>query len=213
MAYYSDDSMKMFLEKAVKDADFCQSVRALEFAESAHKDSPPRKMRDSDVSVPYINHPFTLACHAFALGIATDDLISALLLHDVCEDCGIRPEELEVSDECREAVELVTNIRYVFEDGAWRTEKKDMDAYFSAIGGNKTAALVKCIDRCNNVSCMALGMPKAWIEEYIAETEKYVYPLLEAVRAVPEWEGAYWLLSYQIFSHIESAKCYIKWFD
>ena len=44
--------------------------------------------------IPYINHPFTMACHALAMGLEDDELIAALLLHDVVEDCGVSAEEL-----------------------------------------------------------------------------------------------------------------------
>ena len=35
-------------------------------------------------------------------------MLAAALLHDVCEDCGVKPEELPVGPEAREVVRLVT---------------------------------------------------------------------------------------------------------
>ena len=36
--------------------------------------------------VEYINHPLMMACHAQAMGIKDDDILSAILLHDVVEE-------------------------------------------------------------------------------------------------------------------------------
>ena len=40
-----------------------------------------------------------------AFGLEEDDLLSACLLHDVCEDCGVRPEELPVDEETQEYIQ------------------------------------------------------------------------------------------------------------
>ena len=207
--FFNEDHMRKFLKGCLKASGFTQSQKVLVFADNAHKTSPMRATRYLADGIPYISHPFTLVCHAYALGIATDDLVSALLLHDVCEDCDVRPEELDVSDECREVVELVTKIRYVPSGDGFIKERKDEGEYYAKIRSNETASLVKCIDRCNNVSMMALGFSKSKINEYVEETEQYIYPLLDVVKAVPKWNDAYWLLAYQMFSHIESAKNYL----
>lgn len=62
-----------------------QTSKVLPFAREAHS-GQVRKGKDS---VPYIYHPLLIACHALALGMDDDDIISTALLHDVCEDCGI----------------------------------------------------------------------------------------------------------------------------
>lgn len=55
------------------------------------------QMRKSMVAaVPYRAHPLTLACHALAMGIVEDDVISGLLLHDVLEDTCAAEKDLPV---------------------------------------------------------------------------------------------------------------------
>ncbi|MBR5489226.1 MAG: bifunctional (p)ppGpp synthetase/guanosine-3',5'-bis(diphosphate) 3'-pyrophosphohydrolase, partial [Firmicutes bacterium] len=69
-----------------------QSLWALDFAAKKH-DGQTRKGPEG---VPYISHPLYMACQAISLGIADDDMLAAVLLHDVCEDCGVLPEKLQV---------------------------------------------------------------------------------------------------------------------
>ena len=175
-------------------------------------DGPRRRLRDgetqkparktsvfSEESVPYIVHPFIMACHAHALGIRDDAVLATVLLHDICEDCGIAPDELPFSPEVREAVRLLT-----------RTEPEDLDAYFSAIAANSTASIVKALDRCNNVSTMMLGFSTEGIIEYVDETQKYVIPLLDHIKKeYTQYYDAVFVLKYQILSVLESAKATI----
>ncbi|MBQ6408953.1 MAG: hypothetical protein IJJ64_13060, partial [Butyrivibrio sp.] len=78
--------------------------------------------------------------------------------------------------------------------------------YYANIQKNPLAALVKCIDRCNNLSCMADGFTKSKMETYVLQTEQYVFPLLDVIKEVPEYNNAAWLLRYQIISLLEMAK-------
>ena len=66
--------------------------------------------------------------------------------------------------------------------------------------------MVKCIDRCNNVSGMAIGFAAERMQDYIEETEKYYPELLKVIKGVPEYNNAAWLLSYQIRSLLLTAK-------
>lgn len=45
--------------------------------------------------------------------------------------------------------------------------------------------MVKCIDRCNNVSGMALGFTPERVKKYVKETEEWYPRLLRVVKAVP----------------------------
>lgn len=49
-----------------------------------------------------------LACHAIALGLDDDNLVSTALLHDVCEDCDVLAEDLPVNKITKRAVALLT---------------------------------------------------------------------------------------------------------
>ena len=86
---------------------YYQAKKALSFARSKHS-GQFRKKGHSGEKVPYIYHPLLMTCHALALGFEDDDILAACLLHDVCEDCGVAPEELPVNETVQEAVRLLT---------------------------------------------------------------------------------------------------------
>ena len=53
---------------------------------------------------------------------------------------------------------------------------------------------------------MADGFSGAKMAQYVVETEKYVLPLLDVIKAVPEYNNAAWLLRYQIITLLETCK-------
>ena len=151
--------------------------------------------------IPYIYHPLNLACHALSMDIREDEIIAACLLHDVVEDCGKTLDELPVNDETKELVRLLTHEK-VPED------KRDevMEAYYSAIEENPKAVLIKCLDRCNNLTTMSWGLSRDRIYRMIKETEQYYPKLIEAIKATTEYNNAAWLLRYQIESMLDIYK-------
>lgn len=119
------------------------------------------------------------------MGIREDDVIAAILLHDVVEDCGKTVEELPVSDNVKEIVVLMTH-----EKANDESREKVMDAYYNAISKNPKAALVKCIDRCNNLTTMSWGLSRDRIYRMIAETEKYYPVLLKTIKNTVAYNDA-----------------------
>ena len=192
---FNEEHMSSYLKGKLNIRDYPNANRALSFAREKH-DGQKRTPRE--LNIPYIVHPLTMTCHALAMGLEDDVLLAAILLHDVCEDCDVAPEELPVCSEAQEIVRLVTKPK----DRAKFSE----EAYYNAILDNPKACLVKCIDRCNNVSGMALGFKPEKIRKYIRETEEWYPQLLRAVKVVPEYNNAAWLLSYQIRSILQTAK-------
>ncbi len=190
---YDEDHMSAFLKGKLNSGIFPEATRALSYAKEKHAGTyrSPKAAK-----IPYISHPLTMACHAFAMGLEDDVLLAALLLHDVAEDCGVRADELPVSPAVQEVVALVTKPPKPY------SEK----AYYQRIMGNPTACLVKCIDRCNNLSTMSAGFPDEKITEYTRETETYYPELLKIVKKCPEYNNAAWLLGYQIKSLLAMAK-------
>ena len=178
--------------------------RALAFAKEKHS-GQYRKPGHTGERVPYINHPLLLTCHAIALGLDEDDLLSACLLHDVCEDCGVKPEELPVSDEAKEAVRLLTKAKdFDDSDAAER-------AYYDAIAQNRIATIVKLLDRCGNVSEMSKSFSDEKMAEYIRETMEYVYPLMAKARDLyPECSDQFFLIRYHMNSVIGSIRHYMR---
>ena len=169
-----------------------QTLSVLPYVRELHKNQV-RKGKDK---VPYIYHPLLIACHALALGLDDDNIVSAALLHDVCEDCGIEAAELPVNDVTKEAVILLT-----------KTEDIDKEQYYQKISQNMIATMVKLLDRCNNVSGMAAAFSKDKLVEYIKETENMVYPLMQkAKNEYPMYSNQIFLIKYHMLSVIEAIK-------
>ena len=181
-----------------------QTRRALAFAREKH-DGQYRKTGQSGEKVPYIYHPLLLTCHALALGLEEDDLLSACLLHDVCEDCGVLPEELPVNDQTREAVRLLTK-----PDTFGRTDP-EYRTYYEGIARNRIALLVKLLDRCNNVSSMATSFSDEEMAEYIQETQEYIHPLIEKARKeYPQYANQLFLIRYHMNSVLEALRHHMR---
>ena len=195
--YFDPDRMYTYVKAKAQAAGLKQTLAALPFMREKHAGT----VRDGS-DVPYMVHPLTLACHALAMGIADDDVLAAALLHDVVEDTDTSPDELPVADTVREAVRLVSHNTY----GGEEDKENNKPLYYGNIAKNPLAALVKCLDRCNNLSSMAAGFSRAKMVKYVKQTEQYVLPLLNVVKAVPEWNNAAWLMRYQMVTMLEAFK-------
>lgn len=190
------EHMKTYVKTTAKNLSMINTLKAVDCAAEAHKDQT-RKHSE----VPYIYHPLSLACHAFSMGIKEDEIIAACLLHDVVEDCGRKLEELPVSDEARELVRLVTRVK-----NSAQTREENLTAYYKEIETNPKACLIKCMDRCNNLTSMSWGLPRKAVYRMISETEKYYPPLLKVLKDTPEYNDAAWLLKYQMESMLDIYK-------
>lgn len=181
-----------------------QTKRALAFAREKHN-GQYRKPGHSAERIPYIYHPLLLTCHALALGLEDDDLLSACLLHDVCEDCGVEISELPVNDATREAVRLLTKPEnFGKTDPEYRT-------YYEGIAGNRIALIVKLLDRCNNISSMATSFTDEHMAEYIKETQEYIHPLMKRARdEYPEYSNQLFLIRYHMNSVLETVRHHMR---
>lgn len=191
--FFDERHMSAYLRGKLDPVTFPEASVALSFAKEKHRGAC---RKPHAAKVPYINHPLTMACHALAMGLENDVLLAALLLHDVVEDCNVTVDELPVSDKVRKIVALVTKPPKPYSEAE----------YYRRIGNDAAACVVKCIDRCNNLSSMSMGFSDAKIIEYVKETETYYPELLKKVKACPEYNSAAWLLSYQINSLIAMTK-------
>ena len=193
---YNIDMMYAHIHDFAVSRQMEETVQALSFARKMHS-GQYRKSGEE-----YIIHPLTMACHALSLGMADDTLISTILLHDVCEDCGVSPQELPVSPDVRRGVELMT---FTVLEG--ETQDAAKRRYYDRLGENKTAAVTKLIDRCHNVSTMAGTFSKEKMKAYIEETREYVLPLLcRTGERYPDLAGVLFSIRYHITSVIDAAE-------
>lgn len=195
---FDEERMYTHVKAYASAKEMYQTVKVLPYARKMHL-GQFRKGKDK---VPYINHPLLMACHALSLGFTDDNLISAILLHDVSEDCGVPIEELPVNDETKEAVALVTKD---FE--ALKKSEEAVEQYYNDISQNRIASIVKLLDRCNNISGMASCFSDKKMASYIQETELYIYPLLEETAEMyPEHANQIFLIKYHMSSVIEAIR-------
>ena len=86
-----------------------------------------------------------------------------------------------------------------------------LEEYYGGISGNQAAMLVKCLDRCSNLSTMASSFSRERMARYITETEAYVLPMLEEIkRRYLDWNDAAFLLKYQILALLETQKALLS---
>ena len=140
-------------------------------------------------------------CHALSMNITDDAIIAACLLHDVVEDCGVTYDQFPVNDETKELVRLLTCEKTTPEN-----RKAILTEYYDQIATNPKAALIKCIDRTNNITTMSGGLSRERIYRMIKETEEYYPKLIEVLKEEVEYSNAAWLLKYQMESLLDVYK-------
>ncbi len=191
---FDPDKMYTYLRGFASGAGMGQTLKALSFAREKHAG---QKRKSGE---PYIVHPLTMACNAVSIGIREDRIIAAILLHDVCEDCGVPLSALPVDDTVRHAVDLLT-----FRVMEGETKEQAKTRYYNMILQSREATLTKLVDRCHNVSSMAGAFSEEKLLAYIDETRQYVLPLLrKAKTAYPEDADVLFILKYHIVSVVDS---------
>jgi len=194
---FNEERMYTYINTYATVKGLHQTVKVLPYAKELHRG----QFRKGQDKIPYIYHPLLIACHALALGLDEDDLISTALLHDVCEDCGVMPEELPVNETVKEAVALLTKNQLYYKNEC------AVEDYYEGIKGNPLAIIIKLLDRCNNISGMASGFTKDRMVEYINETEKIFYPMIQyAKHEYPQYANQLFLIKYHISSVIVTIK-------
>lgn len=199
---FNEEHMYTYIKSYATINNLNQTLRVLPYAREKHTG----QLRKGKDLVPFINHPLTVACHALALGLDDDNMVSAALLHDVCEDCGVKCEELPVNEETKEAVRLLTQ--------SWDMDNEtdeDKQKYYNNILQNSIAVMVKLLDRCNNISSMVTGFNHDKIVDYIKNTQQWIYPLLDKARTLyPRYSNQIFLVRYHMFSVVESVKRHLE---
>lgn len=191
---FSPDKMYTYIRGFASALQMDQTLRALPYAREKHR----TQFRKS--GEPYIIHPLTMACDAMSLGIKDDNIIATILLHDVCEDCGVSLEELPVNDKVRRGVELMT-----FKVMEGETKVIAKRRYYNMLIQSREASITKLIDRCHNVSSMAGTFTPEKLKACIEETREYVLPLLRQMKdKYPDEANILFILKYHITSVVDA---------
>ena len=200
---FAPEKMYTYIKGYATGTQMEQTLRALSFARAKHEG----QLRKD--GAPYIIHPLTMACNALSMGIRDDAVIATILLHDVCEDCGVALSELPVNAAVRRAVELMT---FTVMDG--ETKENAKLQYYNMMLESHLATLCKLIDRCHNVSSMAGTFSKEKLTAYIEETRHYVLPLLRRAKvAYPNDSDVLFMLKYHICSVVDSIEATMKTYE
>ena len=194
---YDWEHMKTYVKTTAAHLNMTNTLKALDYAVTKHE-GVTRKNSE----IPYIYHPLNMACHALSMGINEDEIIAAILLHDVVEDVeGVTLEDLPVNEEARELVRLMTK-----DKSKGSHDPEMLDKYYAGLASNPKAALIKCIDKCNNMTTMSWGLSRKSKFQQIEEVDKYFPKLLKVVKDTPEYNNAAWLLKYQMESMLDIYK-------
>ena len=200
---FHHEKMFTYLRGYASGAGMKETLKALAFAREKHSG----QFRKS--GEPYIIHPLTMACNAVSMGIKEDSVVATILLHDVCEDCDVRVEDLPVSDTVKYAVDLMT-----FRVMEGETKEIAKNRYYNMLIQSREACMTKLIDRCHNVSSMAGTFSVEKLKSYIEETRQYVLPLLRKVKnKYPEDANVLFALKYHIVSVVDSIDATIQVFE
>lgn len=191
---FDEKRMYTYIKSYATAKSLYQTRSTLAYVRDMHE-GQVRKGKDK---VPYVNHPLSLVCHAIALGMDEDNLLSAALLHDICEDCGVAAEDLPVNDDTKRSVSLLTKNKKVT-----KASEEGLREYYERLSEDRIALMVKILDRCNNISNMASGFTVERMASYIIETEEYIYPLLDmADKKYPQYANQLYLIRYHMISVI-----------
>ena len=192
---FSEQRMYTYIKTYATMKQMRQTLKILPYVRDMHEG----QVRKGTEAIPYVYHPLLMSCHALALGLDDDVIVSTVLLHDVCEDCNVTIGELPADDEVKLAVSLLTK------SNAKTQEAKQQ--YFAAISKNPIATIVKLLDRCCNVSGMSAGFSREKLVEYINETETYFYPLMQKAKTdYPQYSNQIFLIKYHMTSVVNSLK-------
>lgn len=137
--------------------------KAADFAFKAHH-GQTRKFTGE----PYICHPARVAMAVSMHYIATDELIAAAWLHDVVEDCNVKPEEL-FSEFGLRVYNIVLQLTNPPKDMSLsRAERKYIDRQHLA-AASPEAMIIKMYDRLDNLRDLA-SCPTDFPLKYSRET-------------------------------------------
>lgn len=169
---YNVDKMYTYLRGFLVGAGMNESLKALQFAREKHAG----QLRND--GQPYIAHPLSMACYAVAIGIRDDNIIATILLHDVCEDCGIPIDNMPVNDVIKRGVKYMTVIKFATD----RDKKETKSRYYNELLESKEAIITKGIDRYRNLSDAIDGLSGDAIGKNCAETDVYLLPRLKEAK-------------------------------
>ncbi len=188
---FNEHEMKLGLEEFLDEQDFLDEQKvaevkdALKFAQKEH--ARQRRLNEQ----PFIVHPLFVAYFGIMLGIRDENIICIALLHDVCEDCGIAPEELPFNEVVQRGVRHLTFVYDYKEDESeaekmYRKTRAKMLTYTRLIDCID-ALIIKAIDRFHNLVTAAGELPEKAIIKNVKETQRYLLPIIHTAKDLEKY--------------------------
>lgn len=172
-----------FEQHGMKDAQ-----RALEYAWKKHEGQTRINGQ------PFIVHPLFVAKYGIGIGAKSEDRICIALLHDVCEDCGIPPEDLPFNENVQRGVKYLTFVYDYTEDDDEDTRqlKKIVtkSETFARLIENPDSLICKGIDRYHNLTT-AEELPEKNIVKNVLETHRWLLPVIYNALTIKKYRSYY----------------------
>lgn len=144
---------------------FCQKgqvVRLIGCAIAFALDKHRHQRRNNALQEPYINHPIGVMEILIGNGISDDEIIAAALLHDVCEDQGVKNEQIEEQF----GANVARIVGAVTSDKSLTKREQKQAQLERAKQMDFASAVVKQADRLHKLGTLADGIPASWTPEY-----------------------------------------------
>ena len=170
---YDENDYRRDLEDYFREYEYDNALRAMDYVIKMH-DGQKRMSGQS-----FYVHPLYVAWHGFNIGMRDENWVCANLLHDVCEECEIRPDQIPFEEEVRTIVWYLT-LDYDFEDGDDQDERfrKKIIAkakYYARLMECPKALCTKGVDRYDNMRTTDyIGVPAT--VKNIIETDTRLLP-------------------------------------
>lgn len=174
----SDEShMHTMLKAVLRQSGFVNAYRALGFIDAR-----------CNADITLTRRALHTACHALALEIGSDEVLTLLLLGAMASKMPIPVFELPVSDEYRDALR----------DFAYGNVTSDSTV---------EAQLAKCIDCIYTLSTASIYLTRGEMVTAAEKAESDALPLIQTLKnKKPEWNNALYLLRYQALALLETYK-------
>lgn len=191
----SHEKLHLVIRYWLQGKGFHLALRAMDYGQSHHKG-----VRKDGVT-PEFSHQIWIANLLRTLEGSVQDLeivLAVAFLHDVPEDYDVSFEEIA----SRFGTAVAAPVRLLTKKH--RGVVIPAPDYYAAIGGCRTAALVKGGDRIHNLGTMVGVFTREKQQAYIAEVREFILPALKrARRSFPEHEPAYENLKQALISRID----------
>ena len=190
------DKLKIAIRYWLIGAGYNTATQAMDFAEGYHtgkrKDGSPEFAHQIQIA----NYIRTIASSL----LKPEATIATAFLHDVVEDYSVSVSDIEkfFGEEIAHAVSKVTKLDSY-------GNKKDQTRLFQDMSNCPIASVVKGADRIHNFSTMNGAFSYKKQEEYVAEAEALIIPMLKAARRKfvqqePVYENIKFMMTNQITS-------------